>query len=378
MYQFDAIVIGAGQAGPSLAGRLTAAGHEGRARRAQAVRRHLRQHRLHADQDAGRQRLRRASGPARAPSTASRSRARSQIDMKRVKAAGRYGLDECAHGRRDVAARHGRAAPSSGPRPLRRPGRRPGRRRAAEGAAHLHQRRRPRERARHAGRRHGRLPHQHARSWSSTPSRSTWSSSAAATSASSSRRCTGASAREVTVVEKAPRLIAREDEDVSEAVREILDARASRCAPSAKCIGFEPHADGVAVGVDCTPGHPSWSARTCCWRSAAGPTPTTSASTRPASRPTRAATSRSTTALATNVPGIWALGDCNGRGAFTHTAYNDFEIVAANLLDGENRRVSDRIPAYALYIDPPLGRVGMTETRGAASGPASCWSPSAR
>ncbi len=67
--------------------------------------------------------------------------------------------------------------------------------------------------------------------------------------------------------------------------------------------------------------------------------------------------------LRTSVAGIWALGDCNGRGAFTHTAYNDFEIVAANLLDGERRRVSDRIPAYALYIDPPLGRVGMTEAQ---------------
>src|SRR5262249_18759243 len=64
----------------------------------------------------------------------------------------------------------------------------------------------------------------------------------------------------------------------------------------------------------------------------------------------------------TNVPGIWALGDCNGRGAFTHTSYNDFEIVAANLLDGDRRRVSDRIIAYALYTDPPLGRAGMTET----------------
>ena len=73
--------------------------------------------------------------------------------------------------------------------------------------------------------------------------------------------------------------------------------------------------------------------------------------------------------LATNVAGIWALGDCNGRGAFTHTAYNDFEIVAANLLDGASRRVSDRIPGYALYIDPPLGRVGMTEARGAQERP---------
>jgi pyruvate/2-oxoglutarate dehydrogenase complex dihydrolipoamide dehydrogenase (E3) component len=72
--------------------------------------------------------------------------------------------------------------------------------------------------------------------------------------------------------------------------------------------------------------------------------------------------------LATSVPGIWALGDCNGRGAFTHTSYNDFEIVAANLLDGAHRRVTDRVPAYALYIDPPLGRVGMTEEQARATG----------
>jgi pyruvate/2-oxoglutarate dehydrogenase complex dihydrolipoamide dehydrogenase (E3) component len=73
-------------------------------------------------------------------------------------------------------------------------------------------------------------------------------------------------------------------------------------------------------------------------------------------------------ALATNVPGIWALGDCNGRGAFTHTAYNDFEIVAANLLDGAERRVSDRVLGYALYVDPPLGRAGMTERDARAAG----------
>ena len=72
--------------------------------------------------------------------------------------------------------------------------------------------------------------------------------------------------------------------------------------------------------------------------------------------------------LRTSVPGIWALGDCNGRGAFTHTAYNDYEIVAANLLDGDRRRVSDRIAAYALYTDPPLGRVGMTEAAVLKSG----------
>ena len=72
--------------------------------------------------------------------------------------------------------------------------------------------------------------------------------------------------------------------------------------------------------------------------------------------------------LRTNVPGIWALGDCNGRGAFTHTSYNDYEIVAANLFDGAPRRVTDRIPAYALFIDPPLGRGGMTEREVPASG----------
>ena len=77
---------------------------------------------------------------------------------------------------------------------------------------------------------------------------------------------------------------------------------------------------------------------------------------------------RWTTQLRTNVPGIWALGDCNGRGAFTHTAYNDFEIVAANLLDGDPRRVSDRIVAYALYTDPPLGRAGMTEAQAREAG----------
>jgi pyruvate/2-oxoglutarate dehydrogenase complex dihydrolipoamide dehydrogenase (E3) component len=67
-------------------------------------------------------------------------------------------------------------------------------------------------------------------------------------------------------------------------------------------------------------------------------------------------------------PGIWALGDCNGRGAFTHTSYNDYEIVAANLFDGDKRRISDRIQAYALFVDPPLGRAGMTESEAKKSG----------
>ena len=73
--------------------------------------------------------------------------------------------------------------------------------------------------------------------------------------------------------------------------------------------------------------------------------------------------------LQTNVPGIYALGDCNGRGAFTHTSYNDYEIVAANLLDHDSRRVSDRITAYALYTDPPLGRAGMSEAESEKGAP---------
>ena len=102
--------------------------------------------------------------------------------------------------------------------------------------------------------------------------------------------------------------------------------------------------------------------------SAAGPTPTTSAWRMRASRPTRRGYIVVDDQLRTNVEHIWAMGDCNGRGAFTHTSYNDFEIVAANLLDDDPRRVSDRVTTYALYIDPPLGRAGMTVDQVRASG----------
>jgi pyruvate/2-oxoglutarate dehydrogenase complex dihydrolipoamide dehydrogenase (E3) component len=173
---------------------------------------------------------------------------------------------------------------------------------------------------------------------------------------------------EVTVVEKGPRLIAREDEDVSEAVREILADEGITVRTDATCIGFEPHADGVAVDVDCTAGEPV----------AVGSRVLLAVGRRPNTddlgldRAGVVVDDRGHIVvdeyLATNVPGIWALGDCNGRGAFTHTAYNDYEIVAANLLDQENRRVSDRIPAYALYVDPPLGRVGLSETEAVRTG----------
>jgi len=129
----------------------------------------------------------------------------------------------------------------------------------------------------------------------------------------------------------------------------------------AECISFARHERGVSVGVNCEDGEPAVVGSDTLL--AVGRVPNTDdLGLEKAGVITDARGNIEVDeSLATNVPGIWALGDCNGRGAFTHTAYNDFEIVAANLLDGESRRVSDRIPAYALYVDPPLGRVGLTE-----------------
>ncbi|WP_457089615.1 FAD-containing oxidoreductase [Microvirga sp. P5_D2] len=173
---------------------------------------------------------------------------------------------------------------------------------------------------------------------------------------------------EVTVVEKGPRLIAREDEDVSDAIRDILTDEGISVRTNATCIGFKPHADGVAVDVDCTSGDPfvvgSHVLLAVGRRSNTDDLGLDKAGVAVDARGTIGVDD----ALATNVPGIWAMGDCNGRGAFTHTAYNDYEIIAANLLDGASRRVSERISGYALYVDPPLGRVGMTETEARKSG----------
>ena len=172
----------------------------------------------------------------------------------------------------------------------------------------------------------------------------------------------------VTVVERGPRLVAREDEDVSAAIREIIEAEGIAVRTGADCIAFAPAPDGVAVRVDCTAGAPEVTGSDVLL--AVGRRPNTD--DLGLERAGIATDARGyipvDDQLRTSVPGIWALGDCNGRGAFTHTAYNDFEIVAANLLDGETRRVTDRIPGYALYIDPPLGRVGMTEAEARKTG----------
>jgi pyruvate/2-oxoglutarate dehydrogenase complex dihydrolipoamide dehydrogenase (E3) component len=172
----------------------------------------------------------------------------------------------------------------------------------------------------------------------------------------------------VTIVEMGPRLIGREDPDVSDAIRAILEGEGIEVRTNAWCIRLARHAEGVAVGVDCTEGPPEVVGSHVLL--AVGRRPNTDdlgldhAGVETDARGYIKVDDK----LATNVEGIWALGDCNGRGAFTHTAWNDYEIVAANLLDGADRRLSQRILGYALYIDPPLGRVGMTETQARASG----------
>jgi pyruvate/2-oxoglutarate dehydrogenase complex dihydrolipoamide dehydrogenase (E3) component len=170
---------------------------------------------------------------------------------------------------------------------------------------------------------------------------------------------------QVTIVERAPRLIGREDEEVSEAVRAILEAEGIEVRTSAECIQIMP---GPSIGLDCAEGPPEISGSHLLL--AVGRRPNTDDLGLDAAGVETDARGyiEVDDGLATNVAGIWALGECNGRGAFTHTAYNDFEIVAANLLDGEARKLSDRITAYALYIDPPLGRAGMSEAEARKSG----------
>jgi pyruvate/2-oxoglutarate dehydrogenase complex dihydrolipoamide dehydrogenase (E3) component len=173
---------------------------------------------------------------------------------------------------------------------------------------------------------------------------------------------------EVTIVEMAPRLIGREDEDVSQAMREILEAEGIHIRVNAKCISLAKRDGGVVVGLTCEEGPPEVAGTHVLL--AVGRTPNTN--DLGLDRAGVACDHRGyimvDDQLQTNVPGIWALGDCNGRGAFTHTSYNDYEIVADNLFNADHRRVSDRILAYALYIDPPLGRCGMTDAEIRESG----------
>ena len=169
---------------------------------------------------------------------------------------------------------------------------------------------------------------------------------------------------EVTVVERGPRLASREDDDVCAAIKDILEREGITIHVGASVIRVAKDGDGVAVSTGSAVVSGSH------LLVAVGRVPNTDdlglekAGVETDSRGYITVDDQ----LRTTVDHIWAMGDCNGKGAFTHTSYNDFEIVAANLLDNEPRRVSDRIPTYALYIDPPLGRAGMTEAQVRASG----------
>jgi pyruvate/2-oxoglutarate dehydrogenase complex dihydrolipoamide dehydrogenase (E3) component len=173
---------------------------------------------------------------------------------------------------------------------------------------------------------------------------------------------------EVTIVERGPRLIGREDRDVSEKVREILEAERIHIRLNAKCISLAKHERGAAVRVDCQEGEPEVFGTHVLL--AVGRVPNTSdlGLDKAGVATDQSGYIKVDDQLRTNVPGLWALGDCNGRGAFTHTSYNDYEIVADNLFNADHRGVSDRIQAYALYIDPPLGRCGMTDAEIRKSG----------
>ena len=165
----------------------------------------------------------------------------------------------------------------------------------------------------------------------------------------------------VTVVEMADRIIAREDEDVSRALQGILEAEGIEFRLKAECLNAHKHGKDVAIGLDCK--EKDKHARGSHLLLAVGRVPNTDDLGLEAAgiRTDQRGYIEVDDGLLTSNPRVWALGDCNGKGAFTHTSYNDYEIVADNLLSNAGRKYTDRIPVYALYTDPPLGRVGMSE-----------------
>ena len=171
----------------------------------------------------------------------------------------------------------------------------------------------------------------------------------------------------VTVVERSSRLLPREDADVSDGIRAILEAEGIRFELGAECLSLAPAGNRIVVGSTCADGAGVTGSHVLL---AVGRQPNTDslgleqAGIRTDARGYIEVDDQ----CRTSADGIWAVGDCNGRGAFTHTSWNDYEIVVANLFDSDPRRISDRIPCYALFIDPALGRVGMTETEALASG----------
>jgi len=172
----------------------------------------------------------------------------------------------------------------------------------------------------------------------------------------------------VTIVEMGPRLTGREDPEVSEALRDILAAEDIEIRLNAECLSLERSGDGILMRLECLDGAPTVSGTHVLL--AVGRVPNTNdLGLKEAGIEVDAlGYIKVDDTLRTSVESVYALGDCNGHGAFTHTAYNDYEIVADNLLSGANRKLSDRIPIYALFTDPPLGRVGMSEAEARRAG----------
>jgi pyruvate/2-oxoglutarate dehydrogenase complex dihydrolipoamide dehydrogenase (E3) component len=173
---------------------------------------------------------------------------------------------------------------------------------------------------------------------------------------------------EVTILEMAPRLIHREDEDVATAIKEILENEGINVRLNAKCIAVKQQGNDIIATADCTEGEPEIAGSHLLLAVGRKPNTDDLGLDKAGVNTDEHGYITVNDQLQTNVKGIWAMGDCNGKGAFTHTSYNDFEIVAANILEKDPRRVSDRITAYNLYIDPPLGRAGMTEEQVRQSG----------
>lgn len=173
---------------------------------------------------------------------------------------------------------------------------------------------------------------------------------------------------DVTVIEMASRLLVHEDEDVSAAVQAILEGEGVRVRLGATCIALHPDGTGVRAEVSCDAGDPTETGTHVLLATGRVPNTDDLGLDRAGVTVDARGFIAVDDVLRTNVPGIWALGECNGHGAFTHTAYNDYQIVAANLLDDEPRTLSDRITAYAIYLDPPLARVGLSVAAARASG----------
>lgn len=167
----------------------------------------------------------------------------------------------------------------------------------------------------------------------------------------------------VSLLEQGERLIAREDPDISDAVRAILEAEGIEIHTGVGEISVSNFVEGPRLGF--VSGGAAREIGSSHLLVATGRRPNTD--DLGLDRAGVAIDEKGFVVvddtLRTSAEGVWALGDVNGRGAFTHTSYNDFEIVAANLLDGERRSVSDRIPVYGLFIDPPLARIGMNEAQ---------------